>query len=155
MNQPVITLFFRKYLKQIFFFQARADHMAAFNIAATRSGTDDSVETIAAPIATPIAQIAPLNVALRTADYPRASFSYQFNSPTYAYSTGNFYANAPYYFGPQFLRASPVNEIRPAAIDIRPAAIEIRPAPLELRMPAETPEVAQVSIQLIDKLFYN
>lgn len=116
--------------------------MAAYNIAVTRSGSGDSVETIAAPLATPIAPITPI-VAVRTADYPRASFSYQFNSPAYAYSTGNFYANAPYYFGPQFLRASPINEIRPATIDIRPA-------PLELRTPAETPEVAQVYSSLIN-----
>lgn len=127
--------------------------MAAYNEAAARTTTDDeSVETLAAPlatplaqIATPIAQIAPTNaafVALRTAEYPRASFSYHFNSPAYAYSTGNFYANAPYQytFGSQFLRASPL-DIRPAAVDIRPATVEIRPAPFELRTPTETPEV--------------
>lgn len=119
--------------------------MAAYNKAATRASiNDDSVETIAAPltpIATPIAQIAPINagfVALRTAEYPRASFSYQFNSPAsaYAYTTGNFYASAPYTFGAfgaPLLRASP--------LEIRPAVVDIRPAPLELRTPTETPEV--------------
>lgn len=120
--------------------------MAAYNKAATRTGSDDdSVQTIAAPIAPiamPIAQIAqPGLVALRTADQPRASFSYQFNSPAYAYTTGNFYANAPYYFGAQILRAAPLTEIRPAAINIRPTAFEIQPAPLELSTPTETPEV--------------
>lgn len=133
--------------------QARADHMAAYNEAAARAAVDDTVETIAAPLAAPIAQIAtpiatPIAnagfVAVRTADYPSAAFSYQFNSPAYAYATGNFYANAPYQytFGSPLLRASPL-EIRPAAVDIRPAAVEIRTVPLELQTPAETPEVAQ------------
>ncbi len=119
--------------------------MAAFNLAATRANTeDDTVETMAAPIATPqIAQIAPINpfLALRTSEFPRASFAYQFNSPAYAYTTGNFYANAPYVFGTQILRASPL-EIRPTAVDIRPATMEIRTSPIELMAPTETPEVA-------------
>lgn len=137
--------------------QARADHMAAYNKEASRTPTteEDTVEIMAAPIApiTPtgqISRIASLNagfVALRT-DLPRSSFSYQINTPAYAYTTGqNFYANAPYLtalggpFGGPFFRASPF-EIRPAAVDIRPATVEIRPAPLELRTPQETPEVA-------------
>lgn len=131
--------------------QARADHMAAFNEAALRSASvDDSVETIAAPIVpqvtAPIAQLTPINtgnfVAFRTAEYPQGSFSYQINSPAYAYTTRNFYPNAPYYtFGAPLLRAAPL-EIRPASpVEIRPAAGEINP--FVLRTPTETPEVAQ------------
>lgn len=131
--------------------------MAAFNKVATRSNTaeDDSVETISAPIApiaqiatpiTPIAQLTPINegrfVALRT-EYPRTSFSYQINSPAYAYTLGNFYGSAPYQytFGQQLIRVAPT-EIRPAAVEIRPATVDIRPAPFALRTPTETPEVA-------------
>lgn len=133
--------------------QARADHMAAYNEAAIRSANaeDDSIETIATPIA-PIAQVAapialtpqlaPLNAGrfleLRTTEYPRGSFSYQINSPAYAfaYTLGNqFYANAPYYtFGAPLLRTSP--------LEIRPATVDIQTAPLPLRTPSETPEVA-------------
>lgn len=138
--------------------QARADHMAAFNRATTRIATtnDDSVETISAPITpiaqitepiTPVAQLTSINdgrfVALRTAEYPRTSFSYQINSPAYAYTLGNFYG-APYQytFGTQLLRASPL-EIRPAPLEIRPATLEIRTTPFALRTPTETPEVAK------------
>ncbi|XP_037045671.1 cuticle protein 19.8-like [Bradysia coprophila] len=122
--------------------QARAEHMAAYNKEATRTPIEgDSVEIMAAPIPAPIpasipqiARIESLNggfVALRAAEYPRSSFSYQFSSPAYAYTTG--YPNAQYIaFDAPIIRASPIG--------IRPA-VEIRTAPLELRTPLDTPEV--------------
>lgn len=113
--------------------------MAAFNREASRMPiAEDTVETMAAPIAAPIARIETINngfVAVRGAEFPRNSFSYQFSSPIYAYTTN--YANAPYIaLSAPVLRASPI-AIQPAAVEIRAAA-----APLELRAPVDTPEVA-------------
>lgn len=116
--------------------------MAALNREAARTPiADDTVETMAAPIPAPIAQISRIEtidngfVAVRAAEFPRNSFSYQFSSPLYAYTTA--YANAPYIaFSAPALRALPI-PIQSAAVEIRAAA-----TPLELRAPTETPEVA-------------